>query len=113
MLAPAGLLLLQISHDFGLDLGFVWLALQEFQDQMRDARGGACLVGVHVGVTHDGLRRAGVGVGVLGLDGPAGEVAVGLVALQAAVRRHGHADGGRDEGAPVVVCGRQGSVARR
>ena len=113
VLAAAGLLLLQVGHDLGLHLRLVGLTLEQFQDEVGDAGRGAGLVSVHVGVAHDGLRGAGVGVGVLRLDGAAGEVAVGLVPGQAAVRGHGHADGGGPEGAAVIVCRRQGSVVQR
>ena len=113
VLAAVGLLLLQVGHDLGLHLGLVGLTLEQFQDEVGDAGRGAGLVTIHVGVAHDGLRGAGVGVGVLGLDGAAGKVAVGLVPGQAAVRGHGHADGGGHKGAPVVVCRRQGSVVQR
>lgn len=113
MFAPVRLLLLQIGHDFGLDLRLIRLTLQKFQDQMRDARRRAGLVTVHVGVAHDGLWRAGVGVWVLRLDGPAGKVAIGLVTLQAAMRWHCHADGGCDKGTSVVVGGRQGGMVER
>ena len=114
VLAPAGLLLLQVGQDLGLHLRLVWLALEQLHDEVREAGRRAALVRVHVRVAHDGLRRAGVRVGVLGLDGATLEVAVGglVVALQAAgVWRHGHADGRRDEGAAVVVDWRQRGVA--
>lgn len=113
VLAAAGLLLLQVGHDLGLDLRLIRLALEQFQDQVGDAGRGAGLVRVHVGIAHDGLGRAGVGFWVLRLDGPAGKVAVGLVTLQAAVGWHRHADGGRDKGAAIIVCRRQGSVVQR
>lgn len=111
MLATAGLLLLQVGQDLGLYLGLIWFTLQELHDKVGKAGRGATLVGVHVRVAHEGLRGAGVWVRVLGLDGAALEVAVSLVALKAAVGRHSHADGGGDEGAAVIVCGGQGSMA--
>lgn len=56
VLASVSLLLLQIGHDFGLDLRLIWLTLQKFQYQVWDAGRGARLVTIHIGIAHDGLR---------------------------------------------------------
>lgn len=63
--SSAGLLLLKVGHDLGLYLRLIWLTLEQLYDQVRKAGRRASLVGVDIGVAHDGLRRAGVRVWVL------------------------------------------------